>query len=54
MRYLAEKVGKGGITAKVVAMSKNPSGDFVTTIEYEAPKCILAELNTHGLLAKNA
>ena len=55
MKYKSEVIGKGGISARVVAKSKSTySGQGIVTFEYEAPKCILAELNTHNMLVKNA
>lgn len=52
--YKSEVIGKNGISARVVAKSVTPEGVEIVTWEYEAPKCILAELNTHCMLAKNA
>ena len=54
MNYKSEVIGKNGIVARVVAKSVSDWGKEIVTWEYEAPKCILAELNTHGMLAKNA
>lgn len=55
MKYKSEVVGNNGIGARVVAKSKSAYSDTViTTWEYDAPKCILAELNTHNMLVKNA
>lgn len=55
MKYKSEVVGKNGISARVVAKSKSAYSDtIITTWEYDAPKCILAELNTHNMLVKNA
>ena len=54
-KYKSEAVGKNGISARVVAKSKSAYSDtIITTWEYDAPKCILAELNTHNMLVKNA
>lgn len=54
-KYKSEVIGKNGISARVVAKSKSAHSDTViTTWEYDAPKCILAELNTHNILVKNA
>lgn len=54
-KYKSEVVGKNGISARVVSKSKSAYSDtIVTTWEYDAPKCILAELNTHNMLVKNA
>jgi len=53
--YKSEVIGKNGISARVVAKSKSAYSDtIITTWEYDAPKCILAELNTHNMLVKNA
>lgn len=55
IKYKSEVYGKGGIYAKVVAHSKSAySGKEIVTFEYEMPKCILAELNTHRLFSRNA
>lgn len=55
MKYKAEVFGKGGIVARVVAHSKSAySGQEIVTWEYDAPKCILAEINTHRLFSRNA
>ena len=51
---MSEVIGKNGISARVVSKSICPDGIILTTWEYEAPKCILAEINTHGMLSKNA
>ena len=54
-KYKSEVVGKNGISARVVAKSQSAySGQIIVTFEYDAPKCILAELNTHNMLVKNA
>jgi thymidylate synthase ThyX len=42
------------IQAKVIADSKNPQGDRVTTMLVTFPRFILAELNTHRMLSKNS
>ena len=55
MKYKSEVVGKNGISARIVSKSISAhSGQEIVTFEYEAPKCILAELNTHNMLVKNA
>jgi hypothetical protein len=55
IKYKAEVVGRGGISARVVAHSKSAySGTEIVTWEYEAPKCILAEINTHRVFSRNA
>jgi hypothetical protein len=54
-KYKSEVIGKNGISARVVAKSKSAYSDTILTCwEYDAPKCILAELNTHGILVRNA
>ena len=53
--YKSEVYGKNGIVARVVAKSISKDNfKRVFTFEYEAPKAILAEPSTHGMLAKNA
>ena len=42
------------ISAMVVADSKNPQGDRITTMMITFPRFILAELNTHRMLSKNS
>jgi len=55
IKYKSEVIGKGGIFARVVAHSKaSYIGTEIVTFEYEAPKCILAELNTHRMFSRNA
>jgi thymidylate synthase ThyX len=55
IKYKSEVIGKGGISARVVAHSKSAYSDTeIVTWEYEAPKCILAELNTHRMFSRNA
>lgn len=55
MKYKSEVVGKNGISARIVAKSTSAhSGQEIVTFEYEAPKCILAEIATHNMLVKNA
>lgn len=55
MNYLSEVKGKSGTVARVVAYSQaENSGTKLITFEYEAYRGILAELNTHGMLCKNA
>lgn len=54
-KYKSEVIGKNGICARIVAKSRSAySGQGIVTFEYDAPKCILAQLNTHCMLAKNA
>lgn len=47
-------VGKGGISAIVLADSVSPQGKRFTTLEIEYPRIILAETNTHRQLSKNS
>lgn len=55
IKYKSIVIGKGGVSARVVAHSKSAySGKEIVTFEYEMPKCILAELNTHRLFSRNA
>lgn len=55
MKYLSEVKGRSGTVARVVAYSQaENSGTKLITFEYEAYRGILAELNTHGMLCKNA
>ena len=42
------------IKAQIVADSKNPQGDRLTTMLITFPRFILAELNTHRMLSKNS
>lgn len=42
------------ISASVIADSISPSGVRLTTIEYSAPRFILAEFNTHRVFSRNA
>lgn len=54
MKYLSE-VKKNQTVARVVGYSiAENSGTKLITFEYEAYRGILAELNTHGMLCKNA
>lgn len=54
-KYKSEVKGKGGISARVVAKSISAySGQEIVTWEYDAPKSILSEINTHSILVKNA
>lgn len=55
MKYKSEVIGKNGIAARIVDKSKSAySGEEIITWEYDAPKRILAQINTHGMLSKNA
>lgn len=40
-------------TAKILADSISPQGKRITTFEITLPKCLLAEYNTHALVARN-
>lgn len=42
------------ISAKVIAHSVTPNGIPIITIEYAAPRFILAEFNTHRVFSRNA
>lgn len=42
------------IQAKVIADSKNPQGNRITTMVVTFPRFILAELNTHRMLSRNS
>lgn len=52
--YLNGVVGKSGITAKLVAFSKNKSGQKIATFELEYPRTIHSEVRTHCMLDMNA
>jgi len=55
LKYLSEVRGRSGTVARVVAYSQAASsGTNLITFEYEAYRGILAELNTHCMLPKNA
>lgn len=45
---------KTTICAKVILDSVNETGNRLTTLQYTAPKFVLAQLNTHRALSKNA
>lgn len=51
---MIEVKGQCGISAKVIADSVNASGNRMTTFEFVFPRIILAEVNTHRMLSKNA
>ena len=54
-KYKSEVIGKNGIAARIVAKSKSAYSDtIIPTWECDFPKCILAELNTHCMLVRNA
>lgn len=50
---MIEVIGKGGISAKVIADSIAENGKRMTTFEINLPKVLLAENNTHRVLSKN-
>jgi len=43
-----------GISAKIIQSSISPSGKRIDTLEIELPRIVLAELNTHRAISKNA
>lgn len=45
---------KRQLTATVVADSRSPDGDRITTLELTFPRFILAELNTHRAFSRNS
>lgn len=51
---MVEVKGKAGITAKILADSISPQGVRLLTFEICYPRLVLAELNTHAMLAKNS
>lgn len=52
--YKVEKLGKGGISAKIVADSINTNGNRITTYELEYHRYIHGEVMTHRLFSRNA
>ncbi|CAM0112041.1 thymidylate synthase [Vibrio phage 166E36-1] len=52
--YKVEKVGKGGISAKIIADSVNSNGNRITTYELEYHRYIHGEMMTHRLFSRNA
>ena len=42
------------ISAKIIADSKNPGGDRLTTFVLVFPRIVLAEFNTHRMISKNS
>lgn len=55
MEYRKELIGKGGITAKIVADSRSTRTNIrITTFELEYPRFIHAELMTHRLFSRNS
>lgn len=54
-KYKSEVVGRGGISARIVAKSVSAySGQEIITWEYDAPKYLLGEINTHTIMVRNA
>lgn len=54
-KYKSEVVGLGGISARIVAKSVSAySGQEIITWEYDAPKYLLGEINTHTIMVRNA
>lgn len=51
---MVKVVGKGGISAKVIADSISSSGKRITTYELEYPRFVHAEFMTHRLFSRNA
>jgi hypothetical protein len=51
---VVQRVGKNGITAKVICDSINNKGNRLTTFELEYPRFIHAEFMTHRMLSKNS
>lgn len=45
---------QSGFSAKVLCDSISESGCRLTTMEWTFPRCILAEVNTHRMLSRNA
>lgn len=43
-----------GIDATVIADSKNPQGDRITSVVVTLPRIVLAELNTHRMFSRNS
>ena len=41
-------------SAKIIADNESPEGVRITTFEVRAPRIILAEINTHGVIAKSS
>lgn len=50
---MIEVKGKNGIIARIIADSVTANGKRFTTFEWELPRLILAEVNTHRMLSKN-
>lgn len=51
---MIEVIGKGGITARVIADSVNPAGVRLTTFEIEVHRLIWSEFMTHRVFSRNA
>ena len=47
-------LGKGDISATVIADSISAAGNRMTTFEFVYPRWVIAELNTHRMLSKNS
>lgn len=43
-----------GIDATIIADSKNPQGDRITTLVVTLPRIVLAEFNTHRMFSRNS
>lgn len=43
-----------GIDATIIADSKNPQGDCITTLVVTIPRIVLAEFNTHRMFSRNS
>jgi hypothetical protein len=52
--YTPECHNMSQTSAKVIAHTISADGAEIVTIEYEAPRFLLAEINTHGVIAKSA
>lgn len=51
---MVHMIGKGGISAKIIADSVSPLGKRITTFELEYPRFIHSELMTHRLFSRNS
>lgn len=51
---MIEKIGKGNISAKIIADSINEKGVRITTFEIMFPRWILSEINTHRVFSRNS
>lgn len=54
LNNLVKKSKTPGISATMVLDSRAPSGARLSTIELEAPRFILAEINTHKMLSRGS